>query len=433
MILTGNVRSDIYWANSLFSEADRHLNRRYAVRLRSLGYTVFLPQETDVNHRRGAASPAAYDIFRVDTGAILNSRLMIACIDQETIDSGVACEIGIAYSYGIPIIGLYTDIRQYREGRGKIYKNLYVIGAIESSTGAIASSESELVEAVSRYFREREKTHKGRLSQKQAASHFDCVAPIYQEYVSRLESLYQPRWRAEEVVESWVNSSGSRRVLDFGCATGSLGDFLRTRVPDISYVGYDLSPAMTEVASTAHGDDMLTFTSSWRSVVAYAKQIPFDMAVVLFTLHDLEDKKEVISRISQQIRQGGYLLIVDLSASDLPALTDLLQRYLARPALDYDTRLEPVSLSAIARASGLSLVECQLALPQVVFPAAEDIDEYLMMFGIYEGMDLPLGIEKGNARETRMKIRDLLVRQTYPFYDQRVFTICALQKNIGGI
>lgn len=422
-----NTKTDIYWANALFSEADRYLNRRYVDRLRSLGYTVYLPQETDISNRGKEAPVTAHDIFVVDTNAILNSLIMVACIDQETVDSGVACEIGIAYSARMPIIGLYTDIRQHREGRGRMYKNLYVIGAIEFS-GEIVSSESELIDRIPKYIQESTNLHNAGLPWKKVASHFNRVAPIYSEYLSRLEALYQPSWRAEDAVESWVNLSGARRVLEFGCATGSLGRFLRERFEGVSYVGYDLSPTMTKLASTVHGDDALIFTSSWSTVVACSEQALFDLAVILFTLHDLEDKKATISRLAERVRKGGYILIVDLSTSDLPALTGLLRRSLARPSLQHDSRLEPVSLSVMARELGLSLVEYQLALPQVVFPSVEDIDEYLTMFGIYDGMDLPLGIKSGQARDVRTKIIKQLSRQIYPAHDQRVFVICTLQK-----
>jgi nucleoside 2-deoxyribosyltransferase len=124
-----STKRQIYWANALFTEADRKFNAYYVERLREVGYDVFLPQEAAVNEE---ILPTAEDVFRVDTTAVINSCLLVACLDQETIDSGVACEIGLAYAFGIPIIGLYTDIRQYRQGPGKMYKNLYVIGAIES-------------------------------------------------------------------------------------------------------------------------------------------------------------------------------------------------------------------------------------------------------------------------------------------------------------
>lgn len=135
------LRNRIYWANALFSVADREFNAHCAERLREAGYDVFLPQEAPLTKE---SSPAAKDVFRTDTEAILSSHLLVAGLDQEAIDSGVACEIGIAHASGVPIVGLYTDIRQFRRGRAQMYKNLYVIGAVETS-GRIVSSLDELL------------------------------------------------------------------------------------------------------------------------------------------------------------------------------------------------------------------------------------------------------------------------------------------------
>jgi nucleoside 2-deoxyribosyltransferase len=137
----------IYWANALFSEADRKFNEDCAKKLRAAGYTVFLPQETSMTYEK---APTNAEIFRVDTTEIQSADILIACIDQFPIDSGVACEIGVAHAFGIPIIGLYTDIRRKREGPGRMYKNQYVMGAIEAS-GEIVDSMDQLMHVILKY------------------------------------------------------------------------------------------------------------------------------------------------------------------------------------------------------------------------------------------------------------------------------------------
>ena len=134
----------IYWANALFSLADREFNRVSVERVRAAGYSIFLPQEAFA----GDADPSNEEIFRVDTRELQASDVVVACIDQFPIDTGVACEIGVAYASGIPVIGLYTDIRKDREGQGRLYKNQYVLGAIEAS-GTIVGSIDELIQALS--------------------------------------------------------------------------------------------------------------------------------------------------------------------------------------------------------------------------------------------------------------------------------------------
>ena len=136
----------IYWANALFSEADRKFNEVYVARVRAAGYSVFLPQEAF----SGDADPTNEEIFRVDTDELQSCDAVVACLDQFPIDSGVACEIGVAYGSSIPVIGLYTDIRAKRKGAGRMYKNQYVLGAIEAN-GEIVSSLDELLKTLPKY------------------------------------------------------------------------------------------------------------------------------------------------------------------------------------------------------------------------------------------------------------------------------------------
>jgi nucleoside 2-deoxyribosyltransferase len=136
----------IYWANALFSEADRKFNEVSVARVRAAGHTVFLPQEAFSKN----ADPTNEEIFRVDTNELQSCDIVVACLDQFPIDSGVACEIGVAYGANILVIGLYTDIRKDRVGPGRMYKNQYVLGAIEAN-GEIVFSVDELLKTLRKY------------------------------------------------------------------------------------------------------------------------------------------------------------------------------------------------------------------------------------------------------------------------------------------
>jgi len=140
-VCTLSSQLKIYWANALFSDADRAFNKRCAKKLRSVGYEVFLPQETPFTFDE---APTNEEIYEADSEAILTSDVLVACIDQFPIDAGVACEIGVASNAQIPIIALYTDIRAKRKGPGKMYKNQYVLGAIEKH-GMIVHSVDNLL------------------------------------------------------------------------------------------------------------------------------------------------------------------------------------------------------------------------------------------------------------------------------------------------
>lgn len=139
----GENSYNIYWASPIFTEAEQDFNDKCVKRLRREDFTVYNPQESNINE--DDYSPTASEIFRVDTNKLLNCDILVSCIDSKVIDSGVACEMGIAYSEGMPVVGLYTDFRQHREGRGRMYKNLYTIGLLENS-GGIVSDLDRLVE-----------------------------------------------------------------------------------------------------------------------------------------------------------------------------------------------------------------------------------------------------------------------------------------------
>jgi nucleoside 2-deoxyribosyltransferase len=183
---TNTANKKIYWANALFTEADRRFNAYCVDKLRKAGFNVFLPQEASVNKEKALT---AKDIFKIDTTEIICSDLLIACLDQETIDSEVACEIGIAYAFGIPVIGLYTDIRQYRSGIGQMYKNLYVIGAIEYF-GEIARNIEELQQIIPKFLDKRGQTNTdNKLLNELTAKHYEEIADTYESFIEELVQL----------------------------------------------------------------------------------------------------------------------------------------------------------------------------------------------------------------------------------------------------
>lgn len=132
--------------------------------------------------------------------------------------------------------------------------------------------------------------------------------------------------------------------------------------------------------------------------------------------------------VTECLRPGGILLIIDLSTLDLPRLTELLRNKLARLHRAMDRRLDPVKLTNFAESTDLLLTDCNMALPLVHFPSPDAIDKYLEMFGIYLGMDLPLTLSSTDHAVTRRLVQQTLKEQVYPFTDQRAFFICALQE-----
>ena len=422
-----SIGHHIYWANAMFSAADRSFNAEYADMLREAGYKVYLPQQATVNIPADDPSPTASNIFRIDTRAILDSQLLVACLDQETIDCGVACEIGVAFAYGLPIIGLLTDLRQYRRGAGQIYKNLYVVGAIEA-VGEIVSDAESLLRAITVHLHRSGMTAPVDMSRNARLVHFSSIAPHYSDFTKRLESWYAPPWSVERSLSRWFRSILPHRVVEFGCGAGDIGAYITRQYPDVLYLGYDESPEMIRTASACHGGTKSTFTSSWTDVLAQAENEPFDLALVLFVLHDNSASEGLVNQILDCLKPGGVILIVDLSTWDLPRVTSYLRQELARPLLVPDKRIDPTKITKFAKTSKLTLLDCEIVMPLVHFPSDTDLDEYLEVFGVYQGMDLPLGLGRNHAALHRQLAKQALSLLDYPFTDQRSFIVCALKK-----
>jgi len=416
----------IYWANSLFNEADRRFNEYCAAKLRHAGYEVFLPQEADEN--RGV-SPTAQDIFRVDTVRVMDSDLMVACLDQETIDCGVACEIGLAYSYNVPIVGLYTDIRQQRQGIGRMYKNLYVVGAIEE-VGEIVTSVDELLRILPRYLSPEAMEAPCKVHSETVEDHFSEVAPTYPDFVQQLESWYLPSWSVNILIDTVLRSEKPQRILEIGCGSGQTGRYITSQYPDASYVGYDPSRRMISIAEKSARNDR--YTSSIREVESLARRTPFDLTMAFFTLHDHQDKEASLALMQRLTGPRGLIHLVDLSTQDLPKLIRALRYGLGRPAMCPDPRIETCWLAMTARKLGLDIETLELATPTVSFPCVNDILAYASTFGIHLGMDFPLALDPQDSSRNILLIRGALSLLAFPFTDQRVFVACKL-RNQGNV
>lgn len=160
----------VYIAAPLFSEADRDFNEKVTRRIEEeLGFECYLPQRNKaINNKENCAN--SIDIYNNDTFKLQCAETLVCFLDGNTIDPGVACEIGYVNGlnenddYAVKIIGLLTDSRDgthtinestlkekmkfLAEDVGESqfsYLNLYVVGAIKKY-GTIVSSVDELIE-----------------------------------------------------------------------------------------------------------------------------------------------------------------------------------------------------------------------------------------------------------------------------------------------
>lgn len=155
---------NIYFAAPMFAKSDLVYNS-YLVKIIREKYpqaSIYLPQENEAINDKTAYADSKM-IALADTEKVVASQLMIALLDELTIDVGVASEIGIAYAKNIPILGLYTDTRQQggehpqklaalqTVGENQFhYLNLYTVGLVKLN-GEIYSSEEELLKGLATY------------------------------------------------------------------------------------------------------------------------------------------------------------------------------------------------------------------------------------------------------------------------------------------
>ncbi len=285
-----------------------------------------------------------------------------------------------------------------------------------------------MLEVLPRYMPDfTQKADKQKLSEV-VEKHYESVASTYSDFVEQLENWYQPSWNSRIVVDRWVQLVQPKHVLDFGCGTGNLGYYLCNQYPFLSYMGYDMSLKMVSIAWSCYQSERCTYTSNFQEVIDQASRVPFDLAMALFTLHDHPDRKDSISLLKNCIRKGGYILIVDLSTQDLPKLNQKLKYGLGRPITLPDCRIDSLWLSEICREQRLNLVRCESVLPSITFPSSIDLDRYLEIFGVYSGMDLPLGFNSVDRMVWQERVRRLLAEWEFPFTDQRVFIMGVLEK-----
>lgn len=153
----------MYFANDLFSEANRDYNiKLYGLLKEKFGedLDIYLPQLNDGINDKNAYADAQM-IANADYKELSESDFLLAILDSN--DVGVALEIGIAYEQGKPIIGLYTDVRQFGADNQKkldaiseigqnqfSYVNLMETGLILNN-GYLVNNIEDLIKCVNHY------------------------------------------------------------------------------------------------------------------------------------------------------------------------------------------------------------------------------------------------------------------------------------------
>lgn len=137
--------------------------------------------------------------------------------------------------------------------------------------------------------------------------------PIVKEY-SRLARVYDEKWSfyteatARETIKR-LNLRSSDRLLDVGCGTGTLLQYLSEQHPVTQLSGVDPVKEMLEVArrklSTA-----IDIREGWATQLPFPEE-EFDVVVSCSVFHYITDPVAALKEIHRVLRPGGRLIITD--------------------------------------------------------------------------------------------------------------------------
>ena len=137
----------VYYAASLFNEAEREFNRKVVAMIQDLGYSTWFPQEdvgllTDFIEKDGMTlEEARTHIFNLNIGEVKAADLVVFCVDGRVPDEGACIEAGIAWGMNKRIIVLKTDFRDGEPGGN----NIMIDGIAAEHAGSIDELRSILL------------------------------------------------------------------------------------------------------------------------------------------------------------------------------------------------------------------------------------------------------------------------------------------------
>ncbi|KRF37147.1 class I SAM-dependent methyltransferase [Nocardioides sp. Soil805] len=125
-------------------------------------------------------------------------------------------------------------------------------------------------------------------------------------YSARNEkSLFNAYYERPEMIRLAGDVAGLE-VLDAGCGSGPLAEALRARGAHVS--GFDLSPAMVELARERLGEDTDLRVADLGAPLPYPDDT-FDLVVVSLALHYVEDWASALAELRRVLRPGGRLTV----------------------------------------------------------------------------------------------------------------------------
>lgn len=135
---------------------------------------------------------------------------------------------------------------------------------------------------------------------------FDRIAPNY-DLLNLIISLGQTTWWRKRALRGLGLTAG-QRVLDVGCGTGWVVQFLRRRYPGVIGEGMDLSPRMLDEARRIDPDG-----NYFEGDVCELDRPDdtYDLVVTVFTSRNFPDLDKSVSEMMRVLKPGGSLIVLD--------------------------------------------------------------------------------------------------------------------------
>ena len=135
------------------------------------------------------------------------------------------------------------------------------------------------------------------------AADYDSFAAAYS--ASNENNLFNAYYARPEMIRLASDVAGLE-ILDAGCGSGPLMEALRAEDAVVS--GFDLSPAMVELARQRLGEDADVRVADLGAPLPYPDDA-FDLVVASLSLHYVKDWASALAELRRVLKPGGRLIV----------------------------------------------------------------------------------------------------------------------------
>jgi demethylmenaquinone methyltransferase/2-methoxy-6-polyprenyl-1,4-benzoquinol methylase len=157
---------------------------------------------------------------------------------------------------------------------------------------------------------------------------FDRIAPSYDSLNRRMSQGFDRRWRRQAI--ELLRDDHPHTILDVATGTGDFALTANAILPDAQITGIDLSEEMLRLAHdkiAAHGaEDRITLVREDCAALSFADD-SFDAVTVAFGVRNFEDTDACLLEIRRVLRDGGRLVILELSVPQTTPMRQLFGIY----------------------------------------------------------------------------------------------------------